>query len=45
MHDVLDLENEVARAIADGIKVRLTPQEQQRLAIKRPVDPELFHSY
>ena len=42
MHDVLDLENEVARAIADGIKVRLTPQEQQRLAVKRPVDPELF---
>ncbi|HEX7793967.1 MAG TPA: serine/threonine-protein kinase, partial [Vicinamibacterales bacterium] len=29
LHDVLDLENEVAKAIADGIKVTLTPQEQQ----------------
>ena len=32
----------VARAIADEIKVTLTPQEQQRLAVKRPVDPEVF---
>ena len=45
LHDVLDLENEVAKAIADGIKVTLTPQEQQRLEAKRPVDPDLFQLF
>jgi serine/threonine-protein kinase len=45
LHDVLDLENEMAKAIADGIKVTLTPQEQQRLEAKRPVDPELFQIF
>jgi TolB-like protein/Tfp pilus assembly protein PilF len=42
LQDVLDLENEFARAIADEIRITLTPQEQQRLTIRRPVDPELF---
>jgi len=42
LQDVLDLENEFARAIADEIRITLTPQEQQRLTTKRPVDPELF---
>ena len=42
LQDVLDLENDVARAIAQEIKVTLTPQEQERLKTKRPVDPELF---
>jgi len=42
LQDVLDLENEFARAIADQIRITLTPQEQQRLTTKRPVDPELF---
>ena len=45
LHDVLDLENEVAKAIADGIKVTLTPQEQKRLEVRRPVDPELFQLF
>jgi len=42
LKDVLDIETDVARAIADQIKVTLTPQEQQRLAVRRPVDPEVF---
>jgi eukaryotic-like serine/threonine-protein kinase len=42
LRDVLDLENEVARAIANEIQVTLTPQEERRLAAKRPVDPEVF---
>src|SRR5262249_39731372 len=45
MRDVLDLENEVAQSIANEIKVTLTPQEQQRLAVKRSVDPEVFQLF
>jgi eukaryotic-like serine/threonine-protein kinase len=45
LQDVLDLENDVARAIAQEIKVTLTPQEQERLKTKRPVDPELFQLF
>ena len=44
LKDVLDIETDVARAIADQIKVTLTPQEQQRLAVRRPVDPRCFSS-
>ena len=42
LKDVLDIEADVARAIASQIKVTLTPQEQERLAVRRPVDPEVF---
>jgi len=37
--DALGLQNEVAEAIAGEIQVKLTPQEQARLAPARPVDP------
>jgi TolB-like protein/DNA-binding winged helix-turn-helix (wHTH) protein len=37
---VLALEGEVAQAIADEIRIKVTPQEQARLARARPVDPE-----
>jgi TolB-like protein len=40
LRDVLALQDEVARAIASEIKVKLTPQEQTRLASTRQVNPE-----
>jgi TolB-like protein len=45
MRDVLTLQTEVARAIANEIRVKLTPQEEQRLAETRHVDPEAYEFY
>jgi eukaryotic-like serine/threonine-protein kinase len=43
--DVLALQNEVAQAIAGEIQIKLTPQEQARLAPPRPVNPEAQEAY
>jgi len=45
VRDVLSLQSEVARAIAQEIKAKLTPQEQARLASARPVNPEIYEFY
>ena len=45
LRDILALQSEVARAIAGEIKVKLTPQEQTRLASARPVNPEAHEWY
>ena len=42
---VLDLQGEVAKAIADEIRITVTPQEKARLARGRPIDPEAQDSY
>jgi TolB-like protein/DNA-binding winged helix-turn-helix (wHTH) protein len=43
--DILTLQDEVARAIADQIKAKLTTQQQVRLTATRPVNPEALESY
>ena len=43
--DVLALQSDVARAIADEIRVQLTPQEDSRLRRVRRVDPEAYEEY
>jgi TolB-like protein/Flp pilus assembly protein TadD len=43
--DVLTLQSEVARAIAQAISVRLSPVETQRLTGPRTVDPRAFEEY
>ncbi|HUK52695.1 MAG TPA: protein kinase, partial [Candidatus Binatia bacterium] len=43
--DVLSLQSRVAREIADGIQVALTPQDQARLSSSRKVDPEAYEAY
>ena len=43
--DVLTLQDEVAQAIADEVKVTLTPQEQARLSNSRPVNPAAHEAY
>jgi TolB-like protein/DNA-binding winged helix-turn-helix (wHTH) protein len=45
LRDVLALQDEVARDIANDIKIKLTPQEQARLASGRRVDPEAHEAY
>jgi non-specific serine/threonine protein kinase len=43
--DVLSLQKDVARAIAEEIALRLTPQDEERLGEAKSVDPEAFKLY
>jgi TolB-like protein/Tfp pilus assembly protein PilF len=45
MTDVLVMYNEMARAIADNIQVKLTAQEETRLAGARQINPEAYEAY
>ena len=45
LRDVLSLQNEVAQAIANEVRIKLTPQEQIHLANARPVNPEAHEAY
>ncbi len=45
LSDVLTLQSEVARAIAREVKVKLTPEDRERLAGVRPVDPVAHDAY
>jgi TolB-like protein/Tfp pilus assembly protein PilF len=43
--DVLKLQSEVAEAIAQQVRVQLTPQQQAQLRSARPVNPEAYDAY
>ena len=43
--DVLALQGEVARAIAQEVRATLTPEEATHLSASRPVDPEAYEAY
>jgi TolB-like protein len=43
--DILNVEDEVAKAVAREIRVRLTSQKQAELAQSHPVNPEAFDAY
>jgi TolB-like protein/DNA-binding winged helix-turn-helix (wHTH) protein len=45
LKDVLALQDEVARDIAEEIRIKLTPEERTRLADARPVNPEAHEAY
>ncbi len=45
IQDVLALQSEVARAIAEQIRVNLTPDEESRLTQTRQVNPETYETY
>jgi eukaryotic-like serine/threonine-protein kinase len=45
LSDVLTLQGEVARAIAEEVRARLTPQEAGRLARKRKIEPAALDAY
>jgi TolB-like protein len=43
--DVLALQGEVARAIAQEVRAKLTPQEDALLKVKHPVNPKTYELY
>jgi TolB-like protein/Tfp pilus assembly protein PilF len=45
LKDVLHLQGELARDIAEQIKIKVTPQEERRLATARTVDPGSHEAY
>ena len=45
LRDALTLQNKVARAIADQIRISLNPQEQAALKTAKVVNPEAYVSY
>ena len=45
LHDILALQNEIARAVIEQIQIKLTPQEQLQLANARPVNPQAYDEY
>jgi len=45
VRDVFAVQSEIARAIADRIQVRLTPQEKARLAAVRRVDSAAYEAF
>jgi serine/threonine-protein kinase len=45
LRDVLSLQNEVARAVTQAIRIKLTPQEQVRLAQARHINPAAYDDF
>jgi tetratricopeptide (TPR) repeat protein len=45
LRDALTLQNTVARAIAEQIRISLNPQEQATLKQRKVVDPEAYEAY
>jgi TolB-like protein/DNA-binding winged helix-turn-helix (wHTH) protein/cytochrome c-type biogenesis protein CcmH/NrfG len=43
--DILDVEDDVAKAVARQIQLRLSSQQQAEVARSRPVNPEAFDAY
>jgi tetratricopeptide (TPR) repeat protein len=43
--DVLKLQTEVARSIADEIRIQVSPEERSRLASAQPMDPQAHEAY
>jgi TolB-like protein/Tfp pilus assembly protein PilF len=43
--DVLGLQGEVARDVANRIQIKVTPLERGRLTVSRQVDPEAYEAY
>jgi TolB-like protein/Tfp pilus assembly protein PilF len=43
--DILSLQNEIVRAIAQKAQLNLTPEERTRLASARSVNPEAYEAY
>jgi TolB-like protein/DNA-binding winged helix-turn-helix (wHTH) protein/Tfp pilus assembly protein PilF len=45
MRDVLDLQSEIAQAVAQEVRIQMTPDEQARFASRRPVRPKAYDDY
>jgi len=45
MRDILDLQSEIAQAVAREVQIQMTPAEQARLTSRHPVRPKAFDDY
>jgi serine/threonine protein kinase len=45
LENVLTLQNDIVRSIADRIRLQLTPEEETRLATARQVNPDAYDAY
>ena len=45
LHDILALQAEVARTVAEQIKIQVTPQESEKVFTAGTVNPEAYDSY
>jgi TolB-like protein len=45
LRDVLALQGEIARAVAEQVRLQLTPEEQAALTTNRSVDPRAYDAY
>src|SRR5712691_54534 len=45
LSDILQLQHEIARAVATEISVKLNPQEEARFTSKQSLNPELYEAY
>ncbi len=45
LRDVLALQSEIARAITDEIRIKITREERARLSKSRPLEPEAYQLY
>lgn len=45
MRDVLDLQSEIAQAVAREVRIQLTPGEQARFTARRAVQPKAYDNY
>jgi tetratricopeptide (TPR) repeat protein len=45
LSDVLALQSDVARAVAEQVRLELTPEEQGALTVTRTVDPRAYDAY
>jgi serine/threonine protein kinase/TolB-like protein/tetratricopeptide (TPR) repeat protein len=45
LRDVLALQDDVARKVAEEIRIQVTPQEKAQLGNNRPIDPEAYQDY
>lgn len=45
MKDVFEVQDEIARSIAEALRITLTPQEQEALAAKPTEDPQAYDLY
>ncbi len=43
--DILNVQEDVAKAVANEIRLRLSPQPQANLARSRPINPQAFDAY
>lgn len=45
LKDVFDVQDEIARSIAQALRINLSPQEEQAIALKPTKNPEAYDSY